>query len=117
RPVPDPRLYLQAARDVAVTNENIDKVGAMRDDLTARRAGAVQKYMATQPVIGNVVAYEIHVHDAVPPGIASEFAATAYRGQTRGYTGVLPGNVGGGGGGAAIATGGGATATATTAPA
>ena len=28
RPVPDSRLYLQAARDVPVTNENIDKVGA-----------------------------------------------------------------------------------------
>ena len=108
RPAPDTRLYLQAARDVAVTPENIDRVGTTRDDLTSKRAAAVQRYMATQPVIGTPVAYEIHVHDAVPPGIAAEFAAAAYRGQIRGYTGVLTpgGGIGGGGGGGAQSTGG-----------
>ncbi len=104
RPAPDTRLYLQAARDVAVTPENIDKVGATRDDLTSKRAAAIQRYMATQPVIGTPVAYEIHVHDAVPPGIAAEFAASAYRGQTQGYVGSLRSGVGNTG---AVATGGG----------
>lgn len=107
RPAPDTRLYLQAARDVAVTPENIDRVGTTRDALTSKRAAAVQKYMATQPVIGTAFAYEIHVHDAVPPGIAAEFAAAAYRGQRIGYVGVLPvGGAGGGGGAGATATGG-----------
>ena len=104
RPAPDTRLYLQAARDVAVTPENIDKVGGTRDDLTSKRAAAIQRYMATQPVIGTPVAYEIHVHDAVPPGIAAEFAASAYRGQTQGYVGSLRSGVGNTG---AVATGGG----------
>ena len=107
RPAPDTRLYIQAARDVAVTPENIDKVGATRDDLTSKRAAAIQRYMATQPAIGTLVAYEIHVHDAVPPGIAAEFAATAYRGQTQGYTGRLPNSQSGGGGAGAQSTGGG----------
>src|SRR5205823_7115379 len=41
RPAPDPRLYLQAARDVAPTPANMDKLGALRDDLTAQRAVSV----------------------------------------------------------------------------
>ena len=107
RPAPDTRLYLQAARDVPVTPESIDKVGATRDDLTSKRAAAVQKYMGTQPVIGTAFAYEIHVHDAVPPGIPAEFSAAAYRSQGRGYTGVLTvGGTGGGGAGGAVGTGG-----------
>jgi hypothetical protein len=102
RPAPDTRLYLQAARDVAVTNENVDKVGALRDELTVKRAAAVQKYMTTQPAIGNAFAYEIFVHDAPTAGIPADFAAAAYRGQSQGYRGGI-----GGAAGASVSTGGG----------
>jgi hypothetical protein len=88
-PSPDPRIYLQAARDVAATPDNYDKVVAQRDDLTGRRAAAVQRYMATQP--GAPVAYEIAVHDAPVPGIYSPFSLSSFRGQTRGYVGGISG--------------------------
>jgi hypothetical protein len=101
RPVPDNRLYLQAVRDIAVTNENVDKAGALRDDLTVRRAVAVQRYMATQPAIGNAVAYDIFVHDAMTEGIPSAFPINSFRSQTIGYRGGI-----GGAAGAVGATGG-----------
>ncbi|HJZ60209.1 MAG TPA: hypothetical protein VKE74_35025 [Gemmataceae bacterium] len=103
RPSPDPKIYLQTARDLAATAENADKIAAMREDLTARRAAAIQKYLATQPTIGNPVAYEIFVHDAPTSGMPAEFAASAYRGQITGYRGGLAA----GGGTAPLSTGGG----------
>jgi hypothetical protein len=99
-PAPDPKIYIQAARDILVTAENADKVGTLRDDLTARRAVAVQRYLATQP--GATVAYELAVTDAPTPGINASFAASAYRGQAQGYKGGI-----GGGGASANAVGGG----------
>ena len=95
-PTPDPRIYLQVARDVAATQDNYDKVIAQRDDLTAKRAVAVQKYLATQP--GTPVAYEIAVHDSPVPGIYAPFTLSSFRGQTRGYVGGI--------GGAAVVGGG-----------
>ena len=103
RPSPDSRLYIQAARDLAVTGDNADKISGLRDDLTARRAAAIQKYMSTQPTIGgNAVAYEIFVHDAPTSGMPAEFAASSFRSQTLGYRG----GIGGAAGGATNATGG-----------
>ena len=100
RPSPDTRLYLQATRDVPVTNENMDKVGAERESLTAKRAASIQKYMGTQPAIGgNATAYEIFVHDTPTLGMPAAFAASAYRSQGSGYTGGLQGSGGSGGGG------------------
>jgi hypothetical protein len=102
RPSPDPRLYLQVARDVPVTPENLDAVGATRDDLTARRAAVVRRYMDAQPAVERV-AYEVYVHDAIAPGIPAQFAATAYLGQGQGYRG----GIGGGSGTNATSVGGG----------
>ena len=101
-PGPDPRIYLQHAQDVATTPENIDSVAGMRNDLNARRAAAVQKFMATQ--FGPPITYEVLVHDAPTPGISAIFAGGAYRGQGSGYRGGLSsgtigvGSVGGGSG-------------------
>ncbi|HXD85968.1 MAG TPA: hypothetical protein VN641_05725 [Urbifossiella sp.] len=104
RPAPDARIYLQAARDVAVTTENVDRAGQARENLTTRRAAAIQRYMGTQPVIGgNAVAYEIYVHDPVTLGMPADFAAYAFRSQFRGYRGGIGGQQG-----AINATGGGA---------
>jgi hypothetical protein len=108
-PNPDTKLFLQAARDLGVTPENMDKVVALRDELTARRAAAIHRYMATQP--GPTVLYDVSVVDMPTPGIYAPFAAQSFRGQLRGYTGGVSG---GGGGGTAGISGG--TGLQTTAP-
>lgn len=101
-PGPDPRIYLQHAQDIGTTPENMDKVAGMRNDLNAKRAVAVQRYMATQ--FGPPITYEVLVHDAPTPGISGIFAGGAYRGQGSGYRGGLSsgtigvGSVGGGSG-------------------
>jgi hypothetical protein len=88
-PGPDPRIYIQTSRDLAVTPENMGKVAAMRSDLDGRRAAAIRRYMTTQ--FGEPVAYEVFVHDAPVPSIYGVFAGNAYRGQATGYVGGLSG--------------------------
>ena len=121
RPAPDPRLFLQVARDVSVVvGGGVDTVVARRDELNAKRAEAVQKYMATQPTL-NPVAYELSLIDPVTPGIRAEFGVNAYRGQQGGYRGGIGGASGGagthatGGAPAASAIGGGTGAGASNA--
>jgi hypothetical protein len=86
-PAADPRLYIQTARDLPVTPDNADRVVALRDELNAKRAAAIKKYMTTQP--GTPVAYEVFVHDAPVPGIYSGFAVKSWRGQPMGFGGGL----------------------------
>ncbi len=102
RPGPDPRIYLQVARDIGAGIESDGKVHELREEMTAKRAAAIQRYMASQPSI-HPVAYEIFIHDPVVPGIPAEFSAAAYRGQQQGYRG----GIGGGSGSVSTATGGG----------
>lgn len=92
-PAPDPKLYVQTARDLLLTQDNADKIVALREDLTAKRAASIQRYMATQP--GVRVNYEVAVHDAPVPGIYAPFAAGSFRSQLRGYSGGLSGGAGG----------------------
>jgi hypothetical protein len=117
RPAPDPKLFIQTARDIPVVPPapaaagapgepgNLDRIPALREELDGRRAAVVQKYMASQPTF-TPVAYEIFVHDPVVTGIHSNFAGNAFRGQLQGYRGGLAGS----GGGAVIGTGGGTMA-------
>ena len=86
-PGPDTKIYIQTARDLVVAPENTDKIVAMRTDLDAKRAAAIQRYLNTQP--GGAIPYEIAVHDAPVPGIPAPFVAGAYRGQGQGYHGGL----------------------------
>jgi len=88
-PRPNTKLYLQAARDARVTEGSGDTINAIRDELDAKRAAAIQNYMATQP--GNTVVYEIAMVDSPTSGIYSPFAITAFRGQAAGYQGTLQG--------------------------
>ena len=103
-PAPDPKVFIQTARDIAAGPDNVDRLIAVRDELNAKRAAAVKKYMATQP--GIPAPYEVFVHDAPVPGIYSLFTVNSFRSQRIGYVGGL---TGAGGGGAAQQTGGGAT--------
>jgi hypothetical protein len=99
RPAPDPRLYLQAARDLEATNDNLDKIAADRETLTSKRAAVVMKYLSAQPAIGNPTPYEVFVHDTPTLGMPASFTAATVRDQQRGYVGSLPGAAGGGSGG------------------
>lgn len=88
-PAPDTKIYIQTARDIVITPENADKVVALRNDLDSRRAAAILRYMSTQPGTSNT--YEVYVHDAPVPGMYSEFAGNAFRGQLAGYVGGIAG--------------------------
>lgn len=93
RPSPDSKLYIQTANDVPQTADVADKIVEVRNELDVKRAQAIQKYLATVPT-GSPVAYEVYVHNAAAPGIASEFAANAYRGSATGYRGAITGQAG-----------------------
>lgn len=93
RPSPDPKVYIQTANDVGQTADAADKVVEIRNELDAKRAQAIQKYLATVPT-GSPVSYEVYVHNAATPGISSEFAARAYRGSQNGYSGAITGQAG-----------------------
>ena len=88
-PSPDPKIYLQAARDLRTTPDNVGTIGALRDELTAKRAASVRAYLATQPNVGPPIAYEIYVHDSPVPSIAARFAVQSWNGQIQGYRGGL----------------------------
>jgi hypothetical protein len=102
-PNPDTKLFIQAARDIGVTADNAAKIGAMRDDITAKRAAAIHRYMATQP--GPTVIYDISVVDMPTAGIAAPFATGSYRGQLAGYRGAISGGGGVGSGSGTINSG------------
>lgn len=112
-PQPETRIYLQTARDIAPTPENLEKLATLRDDLNARRAATIRKYMAAQ--LGTDKDIEVYVHDAPPPGMPARFGARAFTSSGGGYQGGIGGGLGGfggggGGGGAGFGAGGGASA-------
>jgi hypothetical protein len=97
-PGADPVIYLQTARDLEVTPENTDKFNALRENLDARRAASIKKYMGTQPGVG--VSYVVKVHDAPVPSIYGPFGVAAFNGQKSGFKGgITAGTSGGGTGG------------------
>jgi hypothetical protein len=106
RPAPDPKIYIQTARDIPATTDPA-KIADVRSELDAKRAAAIQKFMASQPAFAPV-AYEVLVHDAAVPAIAEVMAGNAYRGSVQGYKG----NVSGGGTGVLGTGGGGGSVTA-----
>lgn len=92
-PMPDPKIFIQTARDIPASLETPEKSAAQRDELNARRAAAVKRYMASQPGL-IPVAYEVFITDAPVPGIFSAFASKAFIGQLAGYTGAITGGSG-----------------------
>jgi hypothetical protein len=112
RPAPDPRIYIQTARDLPANTDPV-KIPEIRTDLDARRAESIRKYLASQPSFAPV-AYEVFVHDAAVPSINAEMGLRAYLGSFQGYRGGVSGQgtgvLGTGGGGAltapAVGTGG-----------
>ena len=102
RPAPDPKLYLQTATDLPMTDANAAKIVDLRSELDGKRAAAIQKYLASVTTFAPV-SFEIYVHNPATPGINAEFTANPYRSSGQGYRGGITGSIGGG----ATGTGGG----------
>ena len=108
RPAPDKVVYLQTARDVAFDPGVPDKVASARQDLDARRATAVQRYVAATTA-GRPVAVEVQVIDPPDMTTSAEGQANAIRLWPAQYTAGIQGQ---GGAGGVAGTGSGAPATA-----
>lgn len=67
RPMPDPRIFLATARDLAYDVENPDKFVEKRVELDNARSAAIQKYLSAQTA-GRPCSFEVVVHDPMPVG-------------------------------------------------
>lgn len=69
RPAPDAKVYLQTANDIG---GDVEKLAAVRQELDARRAQAIQRYLAAQSVgRTHQVGWDVAVHDAPEVGMDS----------------------------------------------
>jgi hypothetical protein len=94
-PVPDARLYIQTARDVAYDAAAPEKTINKRNELDAKRSQAVLAYLAIQPN-GARTNFEVQAIDAIDPGVNSAGPASSVRGLPAQYRSTLNGAVGGG---------------------
>jgi hypothetical protein len=67
RPMPDPRIFIATARDLAYDPANPDALVEARVDLDNKRAAAIQKYVSAQTA-GRPQTFEIVIHDPMPVG-------------------------------------------------
>lgn len=110
RPAPDKVVYLQTARDVAFDPAAPDQVANTRLELDARRAAAVQKYVAATTA-GRAVAMDVQVIDPPEMTTSAQGQANAVRAWPAQYTAAIQGQ---GGAGAVTGTGSGTGAATTT---
>jgi len=68
RPHPDPRVFLQTARDMAYDGAKPEEYAAKRQELDTKRVAAVQKYLSAT-LTGRPTTFDIQVHDPAVPGI------------------------------------------------
>jgi hypothetical protein len=68
RPHPDPRVFLQTARDMPYDAGKPEEYAAKRQELDTRRVAAVQKYLSAT-LTGRPATFDIQVHDPAVPGI------------------------------------------------
>jgi hypothetical protein len=123
RPHPDPRLFVQTARDLPYDPAKPEDYSSKRTDLDSKRVAAVQKYLSTT-LTGRPYPFDVQVHDPSYPGIevgvgtgTRGWATSAVGGQEKGFIApptVIGGTLGGmaagaAGPGGAGAPGGGAT--------
>jgi hypothetical protein len=107
RPAPPARIYLQTARDLAYDPAVPEAMVSARDDLNARRAASIQKYLAASTA-GRPLAFEVQVIDPADMSFRAEGPANAVRGWPArfqsGVEGVSSNNLIGAGGGLAPGT-------------
>lgn len=97
RPEPDNRVFLATARDLAYNPEKAEDFPEARQELDAKRAVALQKYLMAQTA-GRPMKFDILVHDPAESGIAGVSARNAILSQRSNYSGTLGGGGAGGGG-------------------
>ena len=68
RPQPDPRLFLQTARDIPYDAEKAGDYAAKRVELDSRRVVTIQKYLKAT-LTGREMLFEVQIHDPIYPGI------------------------------------------------
>jgi uncharacterized membrane protein YgcG len=90
RPVPDPRIFLATARDIAYDPANPDAYKTTQDKLNNERAAAIQKYVGAQTG-GRPMQFEVVVHDPMPVGEHADPANRASQLNHNSTTGTLAG--------------------------
>lgn len=103
RPCPDPRLFLQTARDISYDAGDLEKFHDTRRDLDMKRVAAIQRYLAAQTA-GRPQLFEVVVHDPAPVGIDAnsalfsvrQYQAAARGSVTAGGAGFVTGGAAGG---------------------
>jgi hypothetical protein len=68
RPHPDPRVFLQTARDIAYDPAKPEEYASKRQELDAKRVAALQKYLGAT-LTGRPTTFDIQIHDPAVPGI------------------------------------------------
>jgi hypothetical protein len=68
RPHPDPRVFIQTARDIGYDAGKTDDYVGKRTELDTKRTAAVQKYLSAS-LTGRPATFDIQVHDPAMPGI------------------------------------------------
>jgi hypothetical protein len=68
RPMPDTRIYLQTAQDVAYDPAAPDQFVSTRSELDAKRVAAIQRFLSADTA-GRPLAFDVAVHDAPTAGI------------------------------------------------
>jgi hypothetical protein len=72
RPTPDGKVYLQTANDIPIPVTEIESLPGRRQDLDARRAQAIQRFLTADTAGRNcMVAWDVAIHDAAPTGLPS----------------------------------------------
>lgn len=70
RPMPDPKVYVQTAQDVAYDQAKPEKFATDRAELDNKRIEAVREYLTVQTA-GRPVTFEVAVHDPSPVGLGA----------------------------------------------
>jgi len=68
RPHPDPRLFIQTARDIPYDPAKPEDYSSKRTNLDSKRVAAVQKYLSAT-LTGRAFPFDVQVHDPAVPGI------------------------------------------------
>src|SRR5262245_60134639 len=89
RPFPDPRLYVQTAQDVTYDPAAPDKMVNARQDLDARRAQAVERFLQAETA-GRPVAWTVAVHVPSEVGLPAVPMQTAIAKHYANFQGLLP---------------------------
>jgi hypothetical protein len=97
RPQPDPRIFLQTARDLKYNPAAPEEYVNKRQELDAKRVTTIQRYLTAQ-LAGRPMTFEVLVHDPQPTGFSAQEAVLAVSRQRTGAQGGIGLGLAGAGG-------------------